>query len=193
MGCVIPISCPDVVGIGSAVSVDVIAMSGKETSATVIGHIRVYNVHFCDNQQCSTQAAQDNDTNLVFLQVIVCSAIIKRIVFNRLTASEIIHAVFNGHLAVLAIIQASPLDIVLRAVHEPQELILLHLNGIEPTGDKLIEITGFVFTEHKMFSRRILTDFNLIIVRIAGFLIVPKKGSGIWHNPNMGTVFISIP
>ena len=44
----------------------------------------------------------------------------------------------------------------------------------------------------KMFSRRILTDFNLIIVRIAGFLIVPKKGSGIWHNPNMGTVFISI-
>ena len=39
MGCVIPISCQDVVGIGSAVSVDVIAMSGKETSATVIGHI----------------------------------------------------------------------------------------------------------------------------------------------------------
>ena len=77
MGCVVPISCPDVVGIGSAISVDVIAMSGKEPSATVIGHIGVYNVHFRNDQQGCTQAAQDDDTNLVFLKVIVGSATIK--------------------------------------------------------------------------------------------------------------------
>ena len=148
MGCVIPISCQDVVGIGSAVSVDVIAMSGKETSATVIGHIGVYNVYFCDNQQCGSQAAQDDDAHLVFLKAIVCTTIIKGVVFDRLTAGKIVHAVLNGHLAVFAIIQASPLDIVLSAVHEPQELILLHLNSIEPAGDKLVEIAVFVFAEH---------------------------------------------
>jgi hypothetical protein len=94
-------------------------MSGKETSASVIGYIGVYNVHFCDNQQCGTQAAQDDDAHLVFLKVIVCSVIVKGIVFDCLTASEIIHAVLNGHLAVFAIGKVSSLDIVLRAVHEP--------------------------------------------------------------------------
>jgi hypothetical protein len=94
-------------------------MSGKETSASVIGYIGVYNVHFCDNQQCGTQAAQDDDAHLVFLKVVVCSTIIKRIVFDRLTASEIIHTILNRHLTVLAITQTSSLDIVLRAVHEP--------------------------------------------------------------------------
>ena len=107
-------------------------MSGKETSATVVGHIGVYNINFHNDQQGCAQAAQKNNTNFVFLKVIVCSAIIKGMVFDRLTAIEIIHVVLNGHFAVFAIIQASPLDIVLRAVHEPQELILLHLNGIQP-------------------------------------------------------------
>lgn len=82
-------------------------MSGKEPSATVIGHIGVYNVHFRNDQQGCTQAAQDDDTNLVFLKVIVGSATIKRIVFDRLTSSKIVYTILNRHLAVFTIGKAS--------------------------------------------------------------------------------------
>ena len=95
-------------------------MPGKKTSTAVIGHIGVYNVHFRNDQQCSAQTAQNDNTNLVFLKIIVCSAIVKGIVLDRLTSGKVIHTILNSHLAVFAVIQTSSLDIVLRAVHEPQ-------------------------------------------------------------------------
>ena len=53
------------------------------------------------------EAAQDDDTNLVFLKVIVGSATIKRIVFDRLTSSKIVYTILNRHLAVFTIGKAS--------------------------------------------------------------------------------------
>jgi hypothetical protein len=92
------------VGVGSSIDMDVIAVTGQETSAPTIGDIAIYDVYFHNNEQTSAQAAKNKNAGLIFFQLIICPGTLKGLIFDGLATIEIIHAVLNGHLAVFTII-----------------------------------------------------------------------------------------
>ena len=107
VGSVVFISCPDVVGIGSAVNVDMVTVAGEEASAPSVRNIAINNIHFRNDQQHGYQATNKNDHYLFFFQIIISARIIEGAIGDCVAAGKIICAVLDGHFAVLTVIQAS--------------------------------------------------------------------------------------
>ena len=75
-----------IVGVGTAIGVDMVAISGEETSAPHIGHIAVDDVYFRDDQCCGEEAAGDGD---VPAQAVVSTAATEGTVLDHFTAVKI--------------------------------------------------------------------------------------------------------
>lgn len=141
-------SSPDIAGIGSAIHMDMSAILRNKSSAPSIGHIAVYDIYFRNDEQCRAKTAGEKDTIFVSLQLIICAVIVKRIILHCLAAGEIICTILDVHFVVLAVVQTSGLDIIAGVFHLPNKLKIFDLDGIEPAGNKFIEIAGLILTEH---------------------------------------------